>query len=223
MIRGIIFDLDGVLTHTSEEHFLAWKALAKELGHELPEKVKDQVRGISRLDSLEVVLKAIGRSDDFTNQEKIELATHKNNLYLESIAQFSSENLVEGAKDLLKELHKLGVRIGLASASRSGAMLLTRLGIEEYFMTVVDPAKVIQGKPHPEVFLRAAEQLRLEPQECLGVEDAAAGIVSIQAAGMKAIGIGTTEVKAADYRFETLAEASPWLLNYLKEQIYGKC
>ncbi len=218
MIKGVAFDLDGVLTHTSEEHFHAWAALAQELGGTLPESVKDAVRGISRMDSLELVLQAIGRDKDFTQAQKKALADHKNDLYREMIARVTPKNLESGALELLIDLKKRGFRLALASASRSGSYLLKKMEIEKYFDAVVDPASVKCGKPDPEIFLKAAELLELSPKECLGVEDAAAGIESIQAAGMKAIGIGSREVQQADWVFENIQSAGEWLMTYLKEQ-----
>lgn len=222
MIKGIIFDLDGVLTHTSEEHFEAWSDLATKLGKELPPWAKDATRGISRMDSLEVVLQAIGLTD-YTDEEKVELASWKNRRYQALIEHFTPNNLEPGTNELLAKLKEMGLKVALASASKNAQTLLDRLEIRHWFDTVVDPSQIRRGKPDPEMFLTAAKGLGLKPEECLGVEDAASGIESIQRAGMKAIGIGEEAVAKADWRFKDLAEAADWLIDYLKERNNGKC
>lgn len=189
-LKAVIFDMDGVLTETSEQHFMAWKRLAHELGYSLPDSVKDDVKGISRLASLEIVLAAGEREKTFSQAEKEKLASRKNEIYLELIHAFSPENLSEGALALLKSLKANGLLIGLASASKNAPFLLEAMGIEAYFDTVVDPSSIANGKPAPDIFLKAADQLGVSPSESIGVEDAFAGIESILSAGMVAIGIG---------------------------------
>ncbi len=192
--KAVIFDMDGVLTETSEEHFLAWKALAKELGFVLPDPIKDEVKGISRMASLEIVLSAGHMADAFTIEEKEGLATRKNDIYLDLIQDFSPKNLSQGAQALLKSLKENGILIGLASASKNAPFLLKAMAIEHYFDTVVDPRGIKNGKPAPDIFLKAAEQLGLEPSKCIAVEDAFAGIESILSAGMIPIGIGSGQL-----------------------------
>lgn len=194
LIKAVIFDMDGVLTETSHEHFLAWKELANELGYELPDEVKDAVKGISRLESLEIVLQSVGLQNKYNEREKEVLATHKNNIYLELIGQFTKDNLSSGAVKLLEELKKSGVLIGLASASKNAPFLLKAMEIEEYFDAVVNPAEIANGKPAPDIFLKAAELLEVDSSECIGVEDAYAGVESILSAGMLPIGIGEKNV-----------------------------
>lgn len=222
MIKGVIFDLDGVLTHTSEEHFQAWGELAQSLGGELRPEIQDATRGISRQASLAVVLDAIGLGEEFSAAERHALAERKNQRYLELIEQFTPANLEPGAERLLHQLSRLGIRLGLASASRNAAGLIDKLGIARWFDYIVDPAKIDRGKPDPEMFIVAAQGLGLAPEECLGVEDAAAGVAAIQAAGMAAVGIGREAVRQADWRFDNLAQAADWLIDYVKEQNNGK-
>lgn len=193
-IKGFVFDMDGVLTETSKAHFEAWQELANKLGFTLPPALEDEVRGISRMASLERVLKAGGLATQFSESEKIEMATEKNNLYLERIKSYHSGDLSPGTLDLLVYLKKHGYKIALASASKNAPFLLKAMGIEQYFDAVVDPQEIANGKPAPDIFLKACEMIDLQPHECVGVEDAYAGVESIIAAGLKPIGIGSKEL-----------------------------
>lgn len=190
-VQAVIFDLDGVLTDTSHQHFLAWQVLAQGLGHMLDLEVKDAIKGISRRESLEIVLKACGILDDFSASEKEALTEKKNAIYLAMIEAFDQSYLNNGALALLQGLKAKGIKIGLASASQNAPLLLERLGITSYFDVIVDPKSIKHGKPAPDIFLKAAEALSIDPSGCLGVEDAYAGIESIKSAGMRAIGIGS--------------------------------
>lgn len=194
MIKAVIFDMDGVLTETSHQHFLAWNRLAEELGYILPLEVKDAVRGISRLASLDIVLKAVNADKRFTESEKLVLAEIKNIYYIESIKRFTAEDLSEGARELLELLKENGLKIALASASKNSKFLLRAMEIRQYFDIVVDPAVIQKGKPAPDIFLKAAELLNIAPEDCIGIEDAYAGIESIQRAGMTALGVGDAAV-----------------------------
>lgn len=197
-IKGMIFDMDGVLTETSENHFLAWSALAETLGFTLDRSVNEGLKGISRMASLELVLKAGHMADRFTEEEKLALATKKNDLYLNMIEKFTRADLLDGVEEFFVKLKAEGVKIGVASASRSAAMLTKKLGIDSYVDYIVDP-DTVPGKPKPDIFLKAAQGLNLHPLECVGVEDAAAGIFAIKAAGMMAVGIGyPMNLKGAD-------------------------
>lgn len=193
-IKAFIFDMDGVLTETSRQHFLAWRRLAQELGCDLPDSVMDEVRGISRLDSLNIVLETCGIASQFDEAQKIALANQKNAYYLESIDSFSEADLSDGALELLGELKHRGFLIGLASASKNAPQLLKAMAIEHFFDAVVDPKAINEGKPAPDIFIKAAELLKVKPEHCIGIEDAYAGIESIKAAGMTAYGIGSKEV-----------------------------
>lgn len=189
-IKGFVFDLDGVLTETSRAHYLAWRDLAEGLGFEVSPALEDEVRGISRLESLELILKHAGRGNLYTEAEKQAMATQKNDQYLKRIADYSQKDLADGALALLKALKENNYKLALASASNNAPFLLTTMGIEAYFDAVVDPKTIEKGKPAPDIFLKACDLLALRPYECIGIEDAYAGIESINAAGMKAYGIG---------------------------------
>ncbi|HBH12633.1 MAG: Glycoside hydrolase family protein [Clostridiales bacterium 38_11] len=192
--KGVVFDLDGVLTETSKAHFKAWCQLAEKLGFTLSPDIEDQVRGISRLDSMEIVLKAGGIEKNYTTDEKIRLANEKNDMYIDLIKSYGSGDLSEGALELLEYFKQNGYKIALASASNNAPFLLKAMGIDSYFDTIADPKTIKKGKPAPDIFLKACEQLELQPHECIGIEDAYAGIESIKSAGLFPIGIGNQEL-----------------------------
>jgi alpha,alpha-trehalose phosphorylase len=192
--KGVVFDLDGVLTETSKAHFEAWCWLAENLGYKLSPDIEDQVRGISRFASMEIVLKAGGLEKDFTTEEKIKLANEKNEIYIDLIKSYGPDDLSEGAIELLDYFKQNGCKIALASASNNAPFLLKAMGIDSYFDTIADPKTIKKGKPAPDIFRKACEQLELKPNECIGIEDAYAGIESIKAAGLFPIGIGSEEL-----------------------------
>ncbi|HAS74031.1 MAG TPA: beta-phosphoglucomutase [Clostridiales bacterium UBA8960] len=190
-IKAIIFDLDGVLTETSKAHFKAWQSLAESLGFDVPNHLEDEVRGISRLASLDIVLGYGDQLPQFSHDEKVEMANRKNDIYLDLIKSYSPSDLSHGAIELMEFLKMKGMKIALASASKNAPFLLSAMEIDSYFDAVVDPASIKNGKPAPDIFERAAELLGVSPSESIGIEDAFAGIESIHSAGMNAIGIGS--------------------------------
>src|SRR6056297_145161 len=192
--KGIVFDLDGVLTETSQAHFEAWCQLAEKLGFKLDSDIEDQVRGISRLASMELILKAGGIEKNYTKDEMIKLANEKNDIYVELIKSYSRKDLSEGSLELLKYLKEKGYKIALASSSRNAPFLIKAMEIDRYFDAVADPRTIEKGKPAPDIFVKACEQLKLDPSECIGIEDAYAGIESIKAGGLFPIGIGSKDL-----------------------------
>ena len=203
-IEAVIFDLDGVITDTAEYHYLAWKQLGEELNIPFDRDFNETLKGVSRTDSLERILTLGGKQDAFTEQEKTALATKKNDHYVTLIQHISEQDLLPGIIAFLDEIRVAGLKIGMASASKNALSVVEALGVRHYFDDIVDAATVAQSKPHPEVFLRAAEALGVEPARCIGVEDAAAGITAIHAAGMYAVGVGPeTTLHEADYRVDS--------------------
>jgi beta-phosphoglucomutase len=192
-MKLFIFDMDGVITSSSDEHFEAWKVLAKELGFEVRDEVEELTKGVSRMDSLEVILKEGNLLDAFTMEEKLEMASKKNDLYLEMISNFTPANLLPGVRGFLEELQSKGIQIALASASKNSKMLLEKLEITEFFDYIVDPTTV-PGKPEPDIFLKAANELGVDIKDCVGVEDALSGVQAIKSANMYCVGIGSAEV-----------------------------
>ena len=194
-LRGVVFDLDGVLADTAVVHEAAWRQLAREIGIPFPDGIGERLKGVDRMASLEILLESAGR--DFDEAQKQALAARKNTLYIEAIRHFGPEQLLPGARAALLGVRRAGLKVALASASKNAPLLLERLGIAELFDHVVDARQIARAKPDPEIFLAAAAGLGLPPPQCLGVEDAAAGVAAIRAAGMRAVGIGDPTALAA--------------------------
>lgn len=193
MLKAVIFDLDGVITDTAEWHYLAWKQLANSIGIDFNREFNEELKGISRMESLEKILQFGGRADHFSEDEKEQLATRKNTKYVELLTEMEPEHIFPGVKEFLNELKDHGIGIGLASASKNAPAILNALKITDYFQTIINPDEVANGKPAPDIFLRAAEKLSVLAEECIGIEDSTAGISAIKDAGMYAVGVGTYE------------------------------
>jgi beta-phosphoglucomutase len=190
--KAVIFDLDGVITDTAHYHYLAWKRLAESEGVPFDLAFNEQLKGIDRMGSLDLILAVSERS--YSSGRKQALADLKNRHYQELIASMSAADLLPGAVAALAAVRDAGLRIGLASVSRNAFAVLDRLGIRDRFDYVVDASLIANSKPHPEIFLTAARHLGVAPVDCLGVEDAVAGVAAIKSAGMLALGIGSPEV-----------------------------
>lgn len=201
-LRGIIFDLDGVITDTAKYHFLAWKRLAEKIGLTLSQSYNQHLKGLGRMESLELILKQ--GSISYSRQEKEALALRKNQYYRQMIRNITPDDLLPGIPALLKELEEAGIKVALASSSRNALQIIKALGIESSFHAYVDPQNVVKGKPDPEIFIQAASLLDLAPRDCIGIEDAQAGIDSIKAAGMYAVGVGK-ELNNADWLIDDTA------------------
>lgn len=193
-IKGVIFDLDGVIADTAVVHHAAWKQLAAEIDIAFDDSVGERLKGVDRRGSLDILLERASRA--YSEDEKEALASRKNEYYRQQIERFGPQNQLPGARHAVESVRRAGLKIALASASRNAPLLLERLGIADLFDYVVDANHISRPKPDPEIFLAAASGLGLEPSECIGVEDAAAGIASIHAAGMKAVGIGQSQALA---------------------------
>lgn len=199
MIKAFIFDLDGVLTETSQQHFEAWKTLALMLGIEIDEVFNERLKGVSRIDSLKEILAFGNKEGKYTETELEKLAFTKNEYYKNLIAAFTRDNVFEGVVTLMETLRQKGIKIAIGSASHNAPTLIKAMELEAYIDYIVDPSEVKNGKPAPDIFLKAAKALDVRPEECIGVEDAVAGVKAIKAAGMFAVGIGDANLlKEAD-------------------------
>jgi len=200
-IKGFIFDLDGVITDTAEYHYRSWKRLAEEEGLPFTREDNEHLRGVSRRESLMLILKGREYPED-----KIQaMMARKNNYYLEFIREILPQDLLPGAKELLEELRAAEYKVALGSASKNAHDVLERLGISQMFDVIADGYSVERQKPAPDLFLYAAKELNLQPAECVVVEDAAAGIEAARAGGFRSVGLGQIErVGAAEITFPSL-------------------
>jgi len=203
--EAVILDLDGVITDTARHHYLAWKRLADELGIYFDEKINERLRGVSRMGSFEIILERADRR--FSEAEKQRCAATKNGYYKTLLQDITPADILPGTMELMDGLRARGIKTAVASASRNAPFVLDKLQLSGAFDYVVDAAAIVNPKPHPEMFLAAAEHLGVAPGECIGVEDAAAGITAIHRAGMFAVGVGNPEtVKEADILLKDLSE-----------------
>ena len=203
--KGIIFDLDGVICSTDHYHYLAWKALADRLGAYFDETINNRLRGVSRMASLEIVLERYNGT--LTEEEKLAAAEEKNNTYRELLKQMTPADLSDEVKTTLDALRAKGLLLGIGSSSKNTRFILSRIGLGDYFDKISDGTNITRSKPDPEVFLKAAEYLGLEPKDCLVVEDAVAGVQAAHAAGMDAAAVGDAATSGlAEYSLGSFSE-----------------
>lgn len=215
-IRGFIFDLDGVLTDTAEYHYRGWKRLADEEEVPFTRADNELLRGIPRRESLMLILK----ERSYPEERILEMMDRKNNYYLEFIREISPKDLLPGALALLEEIRQAGLKSALGSASKNAPDVVRRLGITHLLDAVSDGNSVERQKPAPDLFLHAARQLGLPPEECVVVEDAAAGIQAARAGGFHSVGLGPHErVGEADVVLGSLKDVSlNMILNLLSQR-----
>lgn len=203
MIKGMIFDLDGVIVSTDDCHYLAWKRMADEEGIDFDREVNERLRGVSRMASLEIILERAAKA--YSELEKEQMATRKNAYYVDLIGKLSPADILPGAMDVLHALKQKGVKIAIGSSSRNTPIILKQIGLQDTFDAIADGNQITHSKPDPEVFLLAAKLLALEPAVCLVVEDADAGVEAALAGGMKALGVGSAAANLqATYRAASL-------------------
>ncbi len=190
-IKACLFDLDGVIVDTARYHFIAWKEMAAELGFDFTEQENELLKGVSRMRSLDILLK-LGNIN-MSEKEKLHLAKNKNERYLEYVNKMTEEEILPGISGFLDDLRLHGMLNALGSASKNAPLILDRIHLSEKFDVIVDGNAVSKAKPDPEVFLRCAELLKVEPEECLVFEDAQAGIDAALNGRMKVIGVGSPE------------------------------
>lgn len=190
--KALIFDLDGVLTDSAKYHYLAWKALADELNMKFDKEINERLKGVSRMDSFNIILEVNHAENKFSPDEKEVLIQKKNDLYVDFIKKMTPDDILPGILPFIEDAKKAGMKLAVASVSKNAGILLSALQISDRFDYIADAAKITKSKPDPEIFLNCAEGLGIEPDCCIGIEDAQAGIEAIKAAGMYAIGINVT-------------------------------
>ncbi|MEG0550956.1 MAG: beta-phosphoglucomutase [Vagococcus sp.] len=214
MFKGVLFDLDGVITDTAEYHFHAWKKLADDLGISIDREFNEKLKGVSREDSLTLILKHGNKLEDISTEKFAELAKEKNDNYVEMIQAISPKDIYPGILELLEELKAADIKIALASASKNGPLLLDKMEISHFFDAIVDPGSVAAGKPAPDIFVAAAKAVNVPIIEAIGIEDSQAGIAAIKASGSIPVGVG--EAKDLGKDIALVPDTSKLSLTYLK-------
>lgn len=188
--KGIIFDLDGVICSTDEYHYRAWKKLADRMNIPFDRKVNERLRGVSRMQSLEIILEAY-HGPELSQDEKNKLAEEKNDVYRASLSDMSAGDLSTEVKETLETLRNIGLKLAIGSSSKNTKYILKQIGLEDFFDAISDGTNIVKSKPDPEVFLKAVEFIGEEPEDCLVIEDAEAGIDAAVAGGFDSAGIGS--------------------------------
>lgn len=203
--QGIIFDLDGVICHTDKYHYQAWKKLADKLGVYFDEVINNRLRGVSRMESLNIILEKCDR--ELTIQEKEACAEEKNEIYKELLKNMTTEDLSWEVRETLEQLREKGLKLAIGSSSKNAGFILERIGLGDFFDAVSDGNNITFSKPDPEVFLKAAQFLNLQPEQCLVVEDAEAGLLAAKRGNMDCAGIGeATKSHLATYKLRDFQE-----------------
>ena len=204
-MKAIIFDLDGVICHTDEYHFRAWKAMADGMGIYFDREINNRLRGVSRMASLDIILEQY--RGQLSQAEKEALATQKNELYKESLKQMSAADLSDEVRSTLDTLRSRGYKLAIGSSSRNAPFILQQIGLGSYFDAVSDGNNITHSKPDPEVFVKAAQMLCVPCEECLVVEDAVAGAQAGHAGGMQVACVGdAAAANAGDFNLSTFAQ-----------------
>lgn len=205
-VKGIIFDLDGVIVHTDQYHYQAWKILADRLGISFDETVNQRLRGVSRMESLDIILENY-EGAALSDEVKERMAEEKNNLYRSYLENMRPADVDVKVRQTLETLKKRGYALAIGSSSKNAKFILSQTGMMEMFDAISDGTNITKSKPDPEVFLLAAKYLKLSPEECAVIEDADAGIQAAKAGGMMAVAIGKeADGEKADYQIDGLEE-----------------
>lgn len=191
-IKAFIFDLDGVIVDTAIYHYQAWKRLANELGFDISEEFNERLKGVSRTDSLEIILAHGGLT--LPDDQKADMAAQKNQWYLDLVSRMTSDDILPGVANFFSQVRKANLQTALGSVSKNAPMILERIGMSDVFDAVIDGTKISRGKPDPEVFTKGAAELEVSPAECVVFEDAVAGVEAGKRAGMFVVGLGSPEV-----------------------------
>ncbi len=205
-LKAVIFDLDGVIVFTDQFHYQAWKKMADEMNIYFDETINNRLRGVSRMDSLEIILERYDGAP-LSQEKKEELAAQKNENYRALLSKMTPADVTDEVRNTLAEIRRRGYKISLGSSSKNAKFILERVALLDAFDAVSDGTNITKSKPHPEVFLKGAEFLGERPEDCLVVEDAEAGIVAGIAGGMKTAAIGDAVICGkADYILKTFSD-----------------
>lgn len=205
--KAIIFDLDGVIVDTARFHYDAWKMLADELGMKFDRDVNERLKGVSRMKSFEIILEVNGALEKYGETEKEAFCKKKNDIYVELISHLTPDDVLPGVIEFIDRAKKSGIKTAVASVSKNAPAVLSYLKIADKFDYVADAAKVTKSKPDPEIFSVCAVALGVEPEYCIGIEDAQAGIEAINSAGMRSVGINVTVTsKSPDMPLKSTSE-----------------
>lgn len=202
-IKAVIFDLDGVIVSTDEYHYQAWKKMADEQKIYFDRKINENLRGVSRMESLEIILRKSKKK--YSQEEKKQLAEFKNDYYKVLLNNLTPDDILPGVMKVLDTLKDGGIKVAIGSSSKNTVFILKQIGLANYFHAVADGNGIKKSKPDPEVFLLAAKLLNMPPQNCLVVEDADAGVEAALAGGMEVIGVGSaSKNEKATFRMNDL-------------------
>ena len=205
-MKAFIFDLDGVIVFTDRFHYQAWKKIADQMGIYFDEEINNRLRGVSRMDSLDIILERY-EGPALSPEKKEALAEEKNAFYRSLLENMTPADVEQEVRDTLSELRRRGYKLSLGSSSKNAKFILERVGLLDAFDAISDGTNISKSKPDPEVFLKGAEFLGVEPAECVVVEDAFAGIDAAKAGNMMAAGIGDArDYEKTDYRLDTFAD-----------------
>jgi len=214
--QNAIFDLDGVLVDTAKYHYLAWNKVAGRLGFSFTLQDNERLKGVSRMDSLKILLSIGGLS--LTDEEMQRIAAEKNGYYLDYISRITPDELLVGAKEILAFFHKKGLNVSLGSASKNSLLILEKTGIAQDFDCIIDGNCVTKAKPDPQVFTQSADRMQISYGACIVFEDSVAGIQAAKSVGMLAVGIGDPQsLRQADKVFPDLLQAKQYFLHFLAD------
>ena len=204
MIKGAIFDLDGVITDTARLQYIAWNNLAKSIGIDIDEEFNETLKGVSRRDSLIKILEHASVRDKYSDDDIKTLTDKKNDEYVKLLDDLTKDDILPGIEAFIKELKEKNMKIGLASVSKNAPKILEILGLLDQVDFIADPAKVEKGKPAPDIFIESARGIGLDIDQVFGIEDSQAGVQAMRACNMRSVGIGVD----ADLRLETTGDLS---------------
>ncbi|MFD2933411.1 beta-phosphoglucomutase [Spirosoma flavum] len=191
-IKAFLFDLDGVIVDTAIYHYQAWRRLANELGFDISEQFNERLKGVSRMESLDIILAQGGIT--LPDDKKNDLAAQKNGWYLELVSRMTSDDILPGVATFFSQVRKAGLKTALGSVSKNAPLILERIGMTNAFDAIIDGTKISKGKPDPEVFLKGAAELEVSPAECVVFEDAVAGVEAGKRGGMFVVGLGSPDM-----------------------------